>query len=121
MIKKRETCLYCGEKMESITAKKKFCSPLHKLYWHRENKSNKGILHALINTTPVYDSSNMNRTTIDELAGGVSTTDQKQEVSEEPKWKLKNPTMKVPDGLTSLQRRIWITNWEKENKKNRSS
>lgn len=38
MIKKRENCLYCGEKMESITAKKKFCSALHKLYWHRENK-----------------------------------------------------------------------------------
>lgn len=38
MIKKRETCLYCGEKMESKTAKKKFCSPIHKLYWHREKE-----------------------------------------------------------------------------------
>lgn len=37
MIKKRETCLYCEEKMESITAKKKFCSDKCKVYWHREN------------------------------------------------------------------------------------
>lgn len=37
MIRKRETCLYCGEKMESVTAKKKFCSAVHKNYWHREN------------------------------------------------------------------------------------
>ncbi len=36
MIKKRETCLYCGEKMESITAKKKFCSTLHRVYYFRE-------------------------------------------------------------------------------------
>jgi len=38
MIKKTENCLYCGEKMESKTAKKKFCSDLHRVYWNRENK-----------------------------------------------------------------------------------
>ena len=38
MIQKRETCLYCGDKMESITAKKKFCSDLHRLYYNRELK-----------------------------------------------------------------------------------
>lgn len=37
MIKKLDKCLYCGEKMESKTAKKKFCSDLHRVYWHREN------------------------------------------------------------------------------------
>lgn len=36
MIKKTENCLYCGEKMESKTAKKKFCSDLHRVYWNRE-------------------------------------------------------------------------------------
>lgn len=41
MIKKTENCLYCGEKMESITAKKKFCSDLHRVYWNRENKLTK--------------------------------------------------------------------------------
>lgn len=38
MIKKREFCLYCNEKMESKTAKKKFCSDLHRLYYNRELK-----------------------------------------------------------------------------------
>jgi len=36
MIKKTENCLYCGEKMESKTAKKKFCSTLHRVYYNRE-------------------------------------------------------------------------------------
>ena len=39
MIKKTENCIYCGEKMESVTAKKKFCSPLHRVYWNRERKA----------------------------------------------------------------------------------
>jgi hypothetical protein len=38
MIQKSEKCLYFGEKMESKTAKKKFCSTLHRVYWNRENK-----------------------------------------------------------------------------------
>lgn len=37
MIKKRDTCLYCGEKMDSKTAKKKFCSEVHRVYYNREN------------------------------------------------------------------------------------
>jgi hypothetical protein len=36
MIKKTESCIYCGEKMESITAKKKYCSDKCKLYFNRE-------------------------------------------------------------------------------------
>ena len=36
MIKKSETCIYCGEKMESITAKKRYCSSKCKLYYNRE-------------------------------------------------------------------------------------
>lgn len=39
MIKKTEYCLYCGEKMESKTAKKKFCCPLHRVYWNRMKKA----------------------------------------------------------------------------------
>ena len=38
MIKKTENCLYCGEKMESKTAKKKFCSDLHRVYYNREKE-----------------------------------------------------------------------------------
>ena len=38
MIQKRENCLYCGNKMESITAKKMFCSDKCKVYYGREKK-----------------------------------------------------------------------------------
>lgn len=38
MIVKTENCLYCGQKMESKTAKKKFCCDLHRVYWNREKK-----------------------------------------------------------------------------------
>lgn len=42
MIKKRECCKYCGEKMDSKTAKKEFCSDTHRVYWNREKpKSSK--------------------------------------------------------------------------------
>ena len=36
MIKKTENCTYCGEKMESKTAKKKFCSTKCRVYYKRE-------------------------------------------------------------------------------------
>ena len=38
MIKKKENCLYCGEKMESKTAKKSFCSVKCRVYFNRANK-----------------------------------------------------------------------------------
>ena len=38
MIKKIENCIYCGERMESKTAKKKYCSDLHRVYYNREKK-----------------------------------------------------------------------------------
>ncbi len=111
MIKKRETCLYCGEKMESITAKKKFCSALHKLYWHRENKFSKGIYQQLKDNAPVFDASSTNiKKSFYEILDGTASV-----ISEEPKWKLKNPIMKVPDGLTSIQKKVWVANWRKEN------
>lgn len=43
MIKKRDNCLYCGEKMESKTAKKKFCSPKCRIYYKRE-EARKGVI-----------------------------------------------------------------------------
>jgi len=42
MIQKSKTCLYCGEEMESKTAKKRFCSDLHRVYYNREK--NKPII-----------------------------------------------------------------------------
>jgi predicted nucleic acid-binding Zn ribbon protein len=41
MIKKKENCLYCGEKMESLTAKKRFCSEKCRVYFNRSNKTGK--------------------------------------------------------------------------------
>jgi predicted nucleic acid-binding Zn ribbon protein len=55
MIKKSETCIYCGEKMESITAKKRYCSSKCKLYYNREkNKVKRG---APFKNMPPYDKS----------------------------------------------------------------
>lgn len=41
IIRKRESCLYCGEKMESKTAKRKFCSDQHRVYFSRLTKEEK--------------------------------------------------------------------------------
>ena len=38
MITKKENCEYCGEKMESKTAKKRFCSAKCRVYFNREPK-----------------------------------------------------------------------------------
>ena len=38
MIKKKENCEYCGEKMESKTAKKRFCSEKCRVYASRLKK-----------------------------------------------------------------------------------
>lgn len=41
IIKKRECCLYCGEKMESKTAKRRFCSDQHRVYFGRLTEEEK--------------------------------------------------------------------------------
>lgn len=41
MIQKTEYCQYCDKKMESITAKKKFCSTVCRVYFNREKKIEK--------------------------------------------------------------------------------
>lgn len=56
MIKKSETCIYCGEKMESITAKKKYCSSKCKLYYNREK--NKVKIGAQLKNTPLCGAGN---------------------------------------------------------------
>ena len=39
MIQKIENCKYCNQKMESKTAKKRFCSDKCRIYFNRESKS----------------------------------------------------------------------------------
>lgn len=54
MITKTENCLYCGEKMESKTAKKKFCSDLHRVYYNREKfRGTIGLIPSLIKSHPI--------------------------------------------------------------------
>lgn len=38
MIKKKENCEYCSEKMDSKTAKKRFCSEKCRVYYNRASK-----------------------------------------------------------------------------------
>jgi len=40
MIEKIKNCFYCGKEMESITAKKRFCSDVHRVYYNREKNKN---------------------------------------------------------------------------------
>jgi hypothetical protein len=42
MIIKIKSCLYCEQEMESITAKKRFCSDKCRVYYNRENKHYNG-------------------------------------------------------------------------------
>jgi len=43
MIKKTPYCIYCGERMESLTAKKKYCSDKCRVYFNREYPNGKTI------------------------------------------------------------------------------
>lgn len=36
MINRTPFCIYCNERMESETSKKKFCSDKCRVYWHRK-------------------------------------------------------------------------------------
>jgi hypothetical protein len=55
MIIKIKSCLYCEQEMESITAKKRFCSDKCRVYYNRENKHyNGGFIYCLKN--PLEDS-----------------------------------------------------------------
>ena len=43
MINRTPYCIYCGERMESKTAKKKYCSDKCRVYFHREYPNGKTI------------------------------------------------------------------------------
>lgn len=59
MIKKIENCLYCDKKMESKTAKKKFCSDRCKVYWNREKKAAKGTFQVKDENKPTTTVKNL--------------------------------------------------------------
>jgi tRNA(Ile2) C34 agmatinyltransferase TiaS len=43
MINRTPYCIYCGERMESVTAKKKYCSDKCRVYFNREYPNGKTI------------------------------------------------------------------------------
>lgn len=97
MIKKRETCLYCNEKMESKSAKKRFCCALHRVYFNREIKIGK----LKIPTQPIH-------------ADG-SILDSKKEVGiEEKKTNDNSPKSKV---MEEMERRVAEIQKQLSNKK----
>lgn len=50
MIIKIKSCLYCEQEMESITAKKRFCSDKCRVYYNRQNRDyNGGFVYCLRN------------------------------------------------------------------------
>ena len=55
MIKKVENCIYCGEKMESITAKKRYCSAKCRLYFNREKTKSLNVNSLPINKDNLID------------------------------------------------------------------
>ena len=96
MIKKSETCIYCGEKMESITAKKRYCSSKCKLYYNRE-KNKRG---APFKNMPHYGTGTSNLA--DMLASGIIIAENHKtppnglkmplglSVSKQIEWKIEN-------------------------------
>jgi predicted nucleic acid-binding Zn ribbon protein len=92
MIKKIENCIYCGEKMESITAKKKYCSAKCWLYFNRERKK------AIIVAEPVIKSIKVEKT-ISNTKNKIATVETAKNAKEMPKglsimdqiqWKIDN-------------------------------
>lgn len=88
MIKKIENCIYCGEKMESITAKKKYCSAKCRLYFNRERKK------ATIVAEPAVKSIKIEKAVV-----GVKTH---QPVLEKPK-----NAKEMPKGLSAIDQIQW--------------
>ena len=86
MIKKKENCEYCGEKMESITAKKRFCSEKCRVYSSRmkdvlKNEPQKQII-------------------------GSNLEDVRKSV-QIPVQSGKKPNLKPPSHLTGIDLAIW--------------
>lgn len=55
MIKRREICKYCGNKIEKGNAKTEYCNPRCKTYNYREKKRKKDKQQALAAQSPVSE------------------------------------------------------------------
>lgn len=78
MIEKRKTCKYCGAEMKSMTAKKQFCSDVHRVYWNRENKQAVIVTDLTKPKTSEFKSPAQPNTTVNtkkEMPEGLSKTE----------------------------------------------
>jgi hypothetical protein len=103
MIKKKENCEYCGEKMESKTAKKRFCSDKCRVYFNRQPKSGGSII--------------VEFKKLDKIAAnlGVSkpNADNDTKFYKEPVELTLNQQPKPPVGLKGIDLVIWKSeNWK---------
>lgn len=119
MIKKTENCIYCGEKMESITAKKKYCSAKCKLYFNRE----KNIIKRgpPFKNMPPYEENSGSITVefkkLDKIAAKLGVSKPKADVGnkfyKEPVELTLNRQPEPPDGLKGIDLVIWKSeNWK---------
>ena len=103
MIKKKENCEYCGEKMESKTAKKRFCSEKCRVYFNRKNKSGDMVA--------------VEFKKLDKIAANLDTFMQKAnkptEYYKEPVELTLNANPEPPAGLIGIDLTIWkAENWK---------
>jgi predicted nucleic acid-binding Zn ribbon protein len=95
MIKKKENCEYCGEKMESITAKKRFCSEKCRVYLSR--------LKSVLKNEPQK-----------QIIG--SNLEDVRKLVQIPVQSEKKPILEPPNHLTGIDLIIWKA--ENKNKNN---
>ena len=125
MIIKLENCVYCGKKMESKTAKKKYCSAKCKIYHNRENKLNNTfwvklymdkinlIMQDMPNLKTIQDALNYLMDNYGKIAPNSADKPKlvelpaKREISvESPKNDIKEPTKKTYDPFSNPRFKI---------------
>lgn len=88
MIKKKENCEYCGEKMDSKTAKKRFCSEKCRVYYNRE--TNKA---PFITETPkisIKTEKTVNDTKIQQMPKNAKEMPNGLSIMDQIQWKIDN-------------------------------
>lgn len=105
MIEKILNCIYCHKPMESLTAKKKFCSEKCRVYYHRElARGTLGI--PIVEITKKVK--NYYAETIENNFPEPNSKSVKKSISDkldEPEKKLTIADM--PNGLSFFQKRQW--------------
>lgn len=134
MIKKRDTCLYCGEKMESKSAKKLFCSDKCRIYYQREKargtlgidvaiNDGKAIIVRSERDSVLPKKKELEKLIEDVAPTGLTEKNKPVESKELPDfylnekgWKItfKPDYSKMPKGLEFNDRQEWMKNASRE-------